>query len=330
MTKLTLVSRAAPCIKFVGNPRVYGAGGWKIFQHFGVEDECNLQGIVAGVRLGVSAGAVSATFFANGHSVAVAMEPFLKIVRSGVDMGTIFGALRLADPITMAYGGGFSLRNFFENLVNEYDLKFTDDLKILTCDLTSREPVVLTNKNCRSLVVALVAATAVPGLFQPEWLFVDGRWRVLGDGALYHYSPTEFTEGPAIVSKFKPASQFPRDWRSLFGLVNDYQPGDEIPDSMLSLMNRYGFTKVEDFVQFWRTMIGAYMTAREIFFPFAGNNRYVDPEKHLVIESGLPDVAALSPDIDEKKCLEMVEDGRKEARAAILKAKDEGRFCECD
>ncbi len=330
MTKLILKEQKAPCIRPVGNPLILGAGGWKIFQHFGVIAELKDQGIEHGTVLGVSAGATAGAFITSGHDVSVAQEAFLKIVNSGIDMGAMFSSLRIADPWTMFYGGSLSLRSFFQNLEDENHLIFADNFQVLTCDLMTREPIVLTNKNCRSLNVALTAATAVPGLFQPEWVLVGGRWRLLGDGALYHYSPTEFTEGSAIVSKFKPASQFPRQWRSIFGLVNDYKPGMEVPSSMLTLMNRYGFTKVEDFVKFWRSIIGAYMTGREIFLPFAGNNRYVDPEKHLVIESGLPDVGALSPDIDEAKCLEMVEDGRQATRAVILKAKADGRFCECE
>ena len=329
MTKLALKERKPPCIKTVGNPLILGAGGWKIFEHFGVIAELKANGIEHGTVLGVSAGATAGAFITSGHDVSVAQEAFLKIVRSGIEMGTMFGSLRIADPITVMYGGVLSLRNFFSNLENEFALKFSDDFEVLTCDLMTREPIVLTNKNC-TLNVALTAATAVPGLFQPEWVYVGGRMRLLGDGAMYHYSPTEFTQGPAIVSKFRPASQFPRQWRALFSLVNNWEPGMDVPGAMSELMKRYGFHSAEEFVKFWRAIVGAYMTGREIFFPFAGNNRYVDPEKHLVIESGLPDVGALSPDIDEAKCLEMIEDGKQAARAAILAARADGRFCECE
>jgi len=329
MTNLALKERKPPCIKTVGNPLILGAGGWKIFEHFGVIAELKEQGIVHGTVLGVSAGATAGAFITSGHDVVVAQEAFLKIVRSGIDMGTMSGSFRLADPVTMAYGGALSLRNFFASLENDFALKFADDFQVLTCDLMTREPIVLTNKNC-TLNVALTAATAVPGLFQPEWVFVGGRMRLLGDGALYHYSPTEFTKGPAIVSKFRPASQFPRQTRKLFTMVNNWEPGMDVPAAMANLMSRYGYTSAEDFVKFWRAIVGMYMTGREIFLPFAGNNRYVDPEKHLVIESGLPDVGALSPDIDEAKCLEMIEDGKQEARTAILAAKADGRFCECE
>lgn len=301
------------CVSANEPPFVLGAGGWNIFHHFGVLDSINQHGIKFGPVLGVSAGGVAAAFITNGYSACEMFEIFLEIVRErnrntelwrpeslydpAAFMQDFFGipgkmaywmeAVSFTDPLSLMLGGPLSLRTYYRDLVEKYNLKPNPKLKLLASDFFTKLPYVYEGEDY-DLAEALTATGAVPGVYQPVWHFDHGRFQLLVDGAIYHYSPTEFTEGPCIVSKFKPASAPPREWKTPFDLYFHY---------------------------------------RELMFPLAGNNRYVDADKHLVIESGLPYVAALNNGLSEATLHEMVKNGRETANRAIEQAQAAGRFC---
>ena len=277
------------CLHKKGSPLVLGAGGWNIFHHFGVLEALAEQGIEAGEVLGVSAGSMTAAFFANGYKPADMIPVFLSMRNERWNPASVLSCLRIADPLSMTIGGPISIRPFVERLVKEYGLKPQPNLKIVACDFFTREPVVFEGTDY-DLVTALSASCSVPGVFQPIWHFQNGRMMLLVDGAVYHYSPTEFFDAPAIVSKFSKATEMPREWQ---------HPAD------------------------------LYFHFRELFFPLAGNNRYVDASRNLVIETGMPEVAGLNFGISEKTCLEMVANGYNIASRILKEACQEGRFCEC-
>lgn len=271
-----------------GSPLVLGAGGWNIFHHFGVLKAMAEHKIEVGEVLGVSAGSLTAAFFTNGYTPEE-MIPIMLAIRGERDRpGALFEGTRIADPISMMVGGTFSLRPFLTKLVEKYNLKPNKRLKILACDYFTREPVLFEGEDM-DLVTALTSSGSPPGVFQPEWYMDGGRPRLLVDGAYYHYNPTEFFDRPAIVSKFRPASAMPTEWKYPIDL---------------------------------------YFHFRELFFPLVGNSRHVDATRHLVIETGLPEVAGLNFGISEATCLRMVENGYNTACKIIAQAKAEGRLCQ--
>lgn len=286
-SKLIRKEVRSPCVSEDESPLILGAGGWNIFHHFGVVDSINRNNIGYDTVLGISAGSIAAVLLTNGYTADEMVAIFLRIAEERKELSTFMEAFSIADPLSLAVGGMLSLKPMYRRLVEEYDLKPNDKLKILACDLFTQSPYIFEGTDY-DLVDALAASGAVPGVFQPVWHMANGRPQLLVDGAIYHYSPVEFTQGPAIVSKFRPASELPQEWNSPLDLYFHY---------------------------------------RELIFPLAGNNRYVDEEKHLVIETGLPHVAALNNGLSDETMLRMVDNGRETADKVIAAARRDGRFC---
>ena len=270
-----------------GSPLVLGAGGWNIFHHFGVLKALQEHKIEVGPVLGVSAGSLTAAFLTNGYTADEMIPIFLAMRGERDNINSVMEGIRLADPIAMMVGGTFSLRPYLAKLIAKYNLKANNRLSILACDYFTREPVLFRGENI-DLLTALTASGSPPGVFQPEWYLDGGKPRLLVDGACYHYNPTEFFDKPAIVSKFRPATAMPTEWKYPIDL---------------------------------------YFHFRELFFPVAGSSRHVDSSRHLVIETGLPEVAGLNYGISEATCLRMVENGYNTANEVIVRAKAEGRLC---
>lgn len=275
------------CVSTSNSPLILGAGGWNIFHHCGVVSALGANDIGFDEVVGVSAGSLAAAFLTNGFTPDEMVDAFLKLADERENLGTLTEAVSLADPLALSIGGIYSLKPMFRRLVKEYGLKPNPQLKIVACDIFTNDPVIFEGTDYE-LSDALAASGSVPGVYQPVWHFDDGRPKLLIDGAIYHYSPTEFSHGPCIVSKFRPATQPPREWK---------------------------------------TPLDLYFHFRELCFPLAGNHRYVDEEKHLVIETGLPYVAALNNGLSNETLLKMVENGHEIADGILKDARANGRFC---
>lgn len=267
-------------------PWILGAGGWNIFHHLGVLQAARELKVDVGCVTGTSAGAMTAAFISNGYSPEDLIPIFLEFLDARQNPMNLLRGFKVCDPLAYAVGGNWSLEPFVRELVEKYQLKPNNKLKIIACDILKHEPVVFQGTDY-DLVTALTAACSVPGVFSPVWYYAEGRPMLLVDGAVYHYNPTEFQCGSSIVSKFRPASAMPKEWK---------WPAD------------------------------LYFHMRELFFPLAGNQRYVDETKHLVIETGLPEVAGLNFGISKETCMRMVENGYKTAKEVLSKAIAEGRF----
>ncbi len=278
-------TRQEECTPPPGNHWVLGAGGWNLFHHLGVLKAADELGVEVDSVIGASAGSLVAAFITNGYKAEDLVSVFLEMRALRWNPASWLSCLRGADPLSLAVGGWFSLEPFMRQLVARYKLKPNSRLRILTCDLLRHEPVVFEGTDY-DLARALAASGAVPGVFQPLWQMKNGRLMLLVDGAVYHYNPTEFNCGQAIVSKFRPATDLPGDWET---------PAD------------------------------LYFHMRELYFPLAGNQRYVDDNKHIVIETGMPDVAGLNFGISRQTCLKMVENGYSTAKPVLAKAIADGR-----
>ncbi|HEY9732277.1 MAG TPA: patatin-like phospholipase family protein [Drouetiella sp.] len=267
---------------------VLAAGGIKGFEHIGVLKALREAGVPIGKVTGVSVGSIIATFYTNGYTVEQIREIFVEGLEGRNSVKTLLSCMTtIPDPITFAIGGVLDLIGAVREMVERYNLKPNHNLRIVACDIMRNQPVVFEGVDY-DLAHAITSSCSLPGVFRPQWhRGENGMVQLLGDGALYHYSPAEFCSGPAIFSIFRQATVMPSNFASFMD---------------------------------W------YFSYREIYMPLAGNHRYVDPNRHLVIETGLEDVAGLNFGISASKCDEMVEDGLTTARSALAKACAEGRF----
>ncbi len=334
MSTTLRLKEATPCQLNAGSPQVWGAGGWNIVHHSGVARNLRKWRLLQNPsrRLGVSAGGLFITFLENGYEPEEILEICLKLKAEGDNLANLSVGLRIPTPMSiwsdmvefwgamlsgkisnpmelytrlqtpdalqMWIGGAFSLRPHFARLVHEYDLHPTNRMVLGTCDFFSREWVPFSqadgNLNTQEdLINALTASGSPPWIVQPVWYWDHkvNRLRLLTDGAMFHYNPTQFFDQACIVSTFRRSTQWPVEWKNWFHL---------------------------------------YVSAREIFNPVAGDNRYVDPVRHLVIENGRADVAGLNSGISDETCREMERTAYNVCDETIAQAYAQGRLCDCD
>jgi hypothetical protein len=195
--------------------------------------------------------------------------------------------MSLPDPLSFAIGGSLDLTAALEQMAIRYKLVPNARLRIVSCDILTHDPLAFEGSDY-SLSKAIAASCSPPGVFRPIWhRKADGSAALLVDGAWYHYNPTDFSKGRAIVSTFRPATQWPTEW--------------QVP-------------------------LDLYYHWREMYLPIAPHRRYVDPDRHVVVEIGLPDVAGLNFGLSRQKCLQLVEDGYRTGLGLLRKAIAEGRI----
>lgn len=330
------------CLPATDIELVLAAGGINGFRHLGVIEELEAQGIPIGTVTGVSVGAIVAAFYTNGYTPDETSDIFLQalednkdpisvIIRSsrqlgealhkignkslaqdpiaffqggwlnslleaqdavrqalqaGTDITSFLRSLSVPDPISFAIGGCVDLLPLMREMVRRYDLKPRANLRIVGADLFKQTLVGFEGEDY-DLAHKLALACALPKVFRPQWDTSHGGLRLMGDGATVHYSPAEFCKGAAIFSTFRPSTEVPAHI-----------------DNWLYL----------------------FFSLSEIYCPLAGNHRYVDAARHLVIETGDQDVAGLNFGIGPDRCRKMRSDARLVARAALQRAREEGRL----
>lgn len=322
---------------------VLAAGGMNGFRHIGVIEELEAQGIPIGTVTGVSVGAIVAAFYKNGYTPDQMTEIFLEalkdckdpftvllnswkelygdLLRVSMESGlrpdpstfiqggwltaggqlsdamtrfllhanslqTFLRCVSVPDPLSFMIGGCIDLAVPMRDMVDRYRLQPKEDLQILPADLF-RQTFVRVRGTDYDLAHMLAAACSLPRVFRPQWDHSASGWRLLGDGATIHYSPADFCQDSAIFSTFRPATEVPTDI-----------------DNWLYL----------------------FFTECEIHCPLAGNHRFVDRSRHLVIETGDADVSGLNFGLSEERCLKMRRDARLVARAELNRAREEGKL----
>ncbi len=265
---------------------VLGAGGAKGPGHTGVLKAIEELKIPVSKVTGVSVGSLVAALYANGLSPEQIFQELVQGLKNRKDPTLLLKALTPADPFSLIVGGPIDLIPAMREMVARLNLEARDELKIVACDILRHEPVVFEGSQY-DLAKALTASCALPTVLRPVW-HQDGMTpRLLVDGAVYHYNPTDFCQDTAIVSSFKPATEFPREFETVFDL---------------------------------------YFHMREMYAPIAGHRRYVDPHKHVVLEIGLADVAGLNFGISVEKARAMEEDGYQTAMKMLKEAIAAGRI----
>jgi hypothetical protein len=111
--------------------------------------------------------------------------------------------------------------------------------------------------------------------------------KYLIDGAAFHRNPDQFCQRPALISALGFAKEWPREM--LDGL-------------------------------------SLYFHMRELYAPVIDQPTKVDLEKNIEVLHAADDVCGLSFSLSKARCLKMIDDGCKNVKAALYKARDEGRF----
>ncbi len=259
---------------------VFGAGGVKGFGHIGLVKALVELKIPVSKVYGVSVGSLVAAMYANGMTTDEMFAEMSNGLKNRNNLSLFVKTLTPADPVSFAVGGPVDLTVPMREMVERLKLKPRPELAIVSCDILRHEPVLFDGEDY-DLSKAMVASCALPTVLRPVWHQDGFIPRLLVDGAVYHYNPTDFCRAGAIVSSFKPATMPPSDFQSPIDL---------------------------------------YFHLREMYAPIAGHRRYVDPHKNTVVEIGLPDVAGLNFGISDCKARELVEDGYQTAMKVLTEA----------
>lgn len=280
---------------------VLGGGGIKGFGHIGLLSALAERKVSIGIITGVSIGSLVAAFYTNGFTPSEINRIFL-LELMGLDPDSLKRTLHLPSILRLLRYGFVDLGTLFKKIVEKYDLKPQPNLRILAYNVLKGEPVLFQGTDY-DLARAISASCAIPGVMRPVW---HGQKRtgkngapsvrckhgesedgILVDGGIHHPNPGEFSDGPAIISKLGFASR--------------------LPDRTLPLVD-LGFHLLE---MFWSV-------ALDWYFP--------DPDNHLVITTGSPDVACLSFGLSPKKCRAMVNFGYRQACLSLDSAIRDGRI----
>ena len=257
---------------------VLGGGGIKGFGHLGFLKAVEESQVNVSRITGVSIGSLVGAFYANGYSVDEIREIFTREVKSIKPENLIRGLIPYP-------GTGISLKGFIDEWVEKYELEPQENLQIVAYNLFKRSPILFNGVNY-DISVALAASCAVPFVMRPVWLkpfslasTILGKTNgLLVDGGLHHPCPVEFCSDRAIISKLGFVNQLPQDWT---GVVESYFHAVEWAGSRLL------------------------------------NWLYPDPDAHLVVDVGLPDVSGLSFGVSPTTHQRMISYGYKKTRAAL-------------
>ncbi len=277
---------------------VLGGGGIKGFGHIGLLKAIEKHNIKIGTITGVSIGSAVGAFYTNGFSpdaiTEIMLEEFERLSPHGRDRGVQVRKL--------LRGGLIDLRTLFGDVVRRYKLKPTANLRILAYNVLQRKPYIFEGEHY-DLATAIAASCAVPGVMRPVWYGQDDLISVLStvfkrgrvnpnraakgarpaageaeaagifiDGGVHHPNPDEFCKGPAIISKLGVARELPSEWLS--------------PADLFFHMLEVAASRPLDFL-------------------------YPDTLKkqHVLVPTGMPNVACLSFGLPPRRCLEMIDYG---------------------
>jgi NTE family protein len=152
----------------------FGGGGMKGWSHLGVLSVLEQYGLRPGVVAGSSAGALVGAYYAYGYSLA--------------EMGEMMRSQRTTSLFSLRFDGvGLLHSDAFRAYLTGYlgDCRFEDlrvPFYVVCTDLETGKEVVL---NRGPLVEAILASSAIPGIFSP--VEIDGR--LLVDGGLCNNVP---------------------------------------------------------------------------------------------------------------------------------------------
>jgi hypothetical protein len=279
---------------------VLGGGGIKGFGHIGLLKALEAKKIHGHHFTGISIGSIIATLYVNGmtpNQISELLCTELNIVVKTAHLEDLSWDFRswveVSSSFLSPYRTLWNLENILRELINRYNLKPQPNLRIIASNLFDNQPVIFEGTDY-DLAAALAASCAFPLVMKPivlkkgankktENKIIDFAQRfkifderkILIDGGIHHPHPGHFCKGPAIVSKLGFATKLPAE-----RLV----PAEYICHIL--------------------ELIGS--AALDFY--------YKDPAEHIVVPTGMPDVAILSFALPKWKCEDMVEYGYMQAQ----------------
>lgn len=295
---------------------VLGAGGVEGPAHIGVLRCLEERQVPLGNITGASAGALMAAFIANGYDSNKLKEIFLSESFRYPSWDLWSRCLRMPDParlffpwtadsnawanywLDLCWPWVIDFKPWIKETVQEYGLKPQKNLRLVAADFGSKQAVVFQGTDY-DLVEGLTASTAaISGLgMRPVWYpkgspHVDGEdgcqsttgGHLLIDGFYHHPIPADLCQKPAIVSKIGFARELPAERLSPWDL---------------------------------------FMHMREMSLAPYFDMMFPDPSGHIIIESGMRNVASTNFGVSLRTLAELVEHGYK---AACQRLDKEGLF----
>lgn len=233
---------------------VLGAGGSRGPAHLGLLQYLEEARVHVGTITGVSVGSIVAAIYTNTRDAQLTREIFLTQM-SGQDNPLVRILKSLFNPVTWLPGKRTELLPQMQRLVKELGLSPQKDLRIIAWNSSKREPMVFQGINY-DLAEALAASCSVPFVMRPvQHLTGTGEIVELVDGGVYHTYPGEFCQGRAIIAKL--------------GIVTQW------PHRLMRPLNLIAHTT-------------------ELFMSRVLHHGRTDPDGHIVIDIGKPDVAGLT------------------------------------
>jgi len=155
-----------------------GAGAAQGLAHIGVLKVIEKENIPIDIVAGTSIGAIIGALWSSGKS-AHEIERIVSVFKAKM------AAWRLVDPVLPKKGliKGREIKRFLTSHLQDktfHDLELP--LRVVTCDITRREEVVLRSGK---IVDAIIASMSIPGIFEP--VSIDGR--LLMDGGIINPLP---------------------------------------------------------------------------------------------------------------------------------------------
>lgn len=287
---------------------VLGAGGVEGPAHIGVL-RCLEERHVTNEQLmitGASVGALIGTFVANGYTSAQLKEIFLSESFRFPSWDVWQKCLHRPDPSKWFMPFGFNIdawanytinnmwpwaidfKPWLEAIIREYNLKPQPNLRLVAADFHTHKAVLFEGTDYNLLEGLAASTAAISGLgMRPVWQpsnhphhHTDGSGTCFGhlliDGFYHHPIPADLcATRPAIVSKIGFAS--------------------ELPNERLSPLDLFSHLRE--------------MYLNKTLF----NNAYPDPEGHIIIQAGMPDVASTNFGVSLRTLEALVEHGYKAA-----------------
>jgi predicted acylesterase/phospholipase RssA len=305
---------------------VWGAGGVKGYAEIGAYQAMIDLGIKIRKKRGVSVGAGNALLISNGYTPREMFELYererdrlfdaafwqtmyqdsLKAWMSifGGDtsgFGQLFGMFervngKMIDTATfwqqaftipnamqwMKSQSFITLERLWKSVIEKEGLIASDDLEIVAHCMKDGEPIFFKGTEY-PLYKAVAGSGSLPGVFAP----VEHDGHLLGDGAMFHYNPTEGLKEPSIVIRLGRATEWPSEPM---------------------------------------TFLDAYYLWREIHLPMMPTTQDVDCDKHIVVDIPCSNVAGLAFGVSKATRCALIEEGYRVTYEALTKEIAKGRI----
>jgi hypothetical protein len=280
---------------------VLGGGGIKGFGHVGLLKALEEREVPVNYITGISIGSIMATLYVNGYTPDqikdIIFDELHMVLPDPADSKPLWKG-GYPSEILGPYLKLWNLEKHLQTLVVKYKLKPHKNLRLVASNLFNNRPVIFEGTDY-NLTGALAASCAFPIVMKPIVLEKQSceltrhfkrlqlQHNLLIDGGIHHPHPGHFCKGPAIISKLGFARKMPSE---------KLTPA-EYACHLLEVM-------------------GSRVLERT----------YRDPAEHIVVPTGMSDVAILSFALPKFKCEEMVTYGYDQANAYLDASMNAGKF----